>query len=125
MTPLVTIGQIAQLRRFAGEEASGTETGRTWIDRVRPVAPELVRLYSAQPAVRERIERALALAVPLVRSPQKRVSDDVVRAVNAALAAIDKSASQELRAVTRAARSELKGAAGRTLRDVFGVPAGS
>jgi hypothetical protein len=64
----LTPEQVAQVRRFAGEEAART----------------------------------------------------AVHAVDAALGAIERSASPELRAVTDAARAELRRVAGKTLREVFG-----
>ena len=121
MTGKLTVEQLAQLRRFAAEQATRSAAGREWLARVRPVAAELERIYSGQPTVRDRIERALALAAPLVQSPETRITDDVLHATGEALTAIEKSASPELSLITNDARRELKQAGDKTLREVFGL----
>jgi hypothetical protein len=119
MTSTVTAEQVGLLRRFVAKHAVGTATGEHWLDRVRPVAPELINLYSGLRQVRERVDHALALAVPLV-SRGELVTEQTVLAFERALGAIDTAASPALRAVTREARQELTQATGKTLMQVFG-----
>ncbi len=119
MTGTVTAEQVGLLRRFIADRAAGTATGAHWFARVGPVAPELVNLYSGMRQVRERVDHALALAVPLV-SQDEPVTDHTVRAFEQALAAIDTAASPALRSVTREARQALAEAKGKTLIHVLG-----
>src|SRR4051794_18773980 len=121
MSEPLTLEQVAELRRFATHEAADSALGREWMGRVRPVGLELAGLYAGRPRVRDGVEHALALTAPLVRSREARVTDDVLHALRAALAEIDRSASPRLRALTDAARGELRDAGGKTLREVLGL----
>jgi hypothetical protein len=116
----LTHEQAAQLRGFVAGATAST-IGRRWLALLRPVAPELVRLYSGNRVVQERVDHALAAASRLVESPQTRVTDDVLHAAGAALTAIATLAGPELGQVTEAARNELRQAGGRTLREIFGL----
>lgn len=120
MTRPATVEQVVSVRRFAAVQAAGTAAGREWLQRVRPVAPELVRLYSGLPRVREHVDVALARAAKLVQSPQASIGADDIRAFESALSAIEAAASPELRAFTGAVVDELPRASGRTLRDAIG-----
>ena len=114
MTTTVTAAQVGLLRRFIAERAANTATGAHWLARVRPLAPELVYLYSGKRQVRECVDHALALAVPLV-SHNELITDHTVRAFQQALSVIDTTASPALRSITQEAREELTQATGKTL----------
>lgn len=121
MTGVLTVEQVALLRRFVAERAAGTDIGAHWLARVRPVAPELVNLYSGIRQLQERVDHALALAVPLVWRDE-RVTDPIVRAFEQALSVLDTSASPALRSVTQEARRALTEATGKTLVQLLGSP---
>lgn len=119
MSGTVTAEQVGLLRRFIAERAPATPTGAHWLARVRPVALELGTLYSGMRQVREPVDHALALAVPLV-TRDELVTDETVRAFEQALSAVDIAASPALRSVTQEARRALTEASGKTLGEVLG-----
>jgi hypothetical protein len=119
MTATLTTEQISRVRRFAAEEAACTAAGRDWLERLSPVALELVALYSGLPRVRDRVDTALARTARLVESPRARIEHDDVRAFESALNTVQAAASPELRSLTRAVADELHQAAGKPLRDVL------
>jgi len=119
MSGTVTAEQVGLLRRFIAERAPATPIGAHWLARVRPVALELVTLYSGMRRVREPVDHALALAVPLV-TRDELVTDETVRAFEQALSAVDIAASPALRSVTQEARRALTDASGKTLGEVLG-----
>jgi hypothetical protein len=119
MTGAPTAEQVALLRRFLAEHAGSSAVGAHWLARVRPVAPELVSLYSGLRQVRERVDHALALAVPLV-THEELVTNQIVRAFEQALSELDSRASPALRSVTNEARRALTQATGKTLKQVLG-----
>lgn len=121
MNGRATADQVALLRRFIAERAAASPVGAHWLARVRPVAPELVTLYSGMRQVRDHVDRALALAVPLI-SGNENVTQHVVSAFDQALTALDKSASPALRSVTQEARQALSQATGKTLQQVLEPP---
>jgi hypothetical protein len=124
MSEQLTIEQVARLRRFCSTEAAQSPNGREWLQRARVHAPELVRLYSGRSLVRRRVERALAHAAVLVDSPGAVVDDRTAHAFDAALTAIETTASDELRRLAGAARRELHRASGKTLREVLTLGSG-
>lgn len=115
--------QVALLRRFGTEEAAGTELGRLWLQRLRDLGPELLQLYSTQPRIREQTERVLARAAALVESrdaAQPPVLDDqVVGVAEAALAELHDHGSAQMRDVTNQARTDLRAARGKSVREIF------
>jgi hypothetical protein len=117
----LTVEQVALVRRFVVTEAATTPLGRTWLRRLRPAAADIVRLYSGQARVRAHVERAAAVVAELVRTPDRRVDDDVVTVLTAAPDALGTSASPALADVVAAARDDLRASRGRTVREAFGL----
>jgi hypothetical protein len=124
MSERLTIEQVARLRRFCSTEGAQSPTGREWLKRARVHAAELVRLYSGRPHVRSRVERALAHAAMLVDSPGAVVDDRITDTFDAALTAIETTATDELRRLAVAARRELHRASGKTLREALTLSSG-
>jgi hypothetical protein len=119
MTATLTAEQVGRVRRFVVEEVASTAAGRDWLERLRPVALELVALYSGLPRVRDRVDTAVARAARLVESPRPRIEHDDVRAFESALSTVHAAAGPELRSLTRAVADELHQAAGKPLREVL------
>lgn len=121
---VLTDEQLGDLRRFRDEELAVTARGQRWLAWLDAHAAEVLRLVADDRRLREAVEKALVGATAVVESRHGArpavVDDDLVAAVDRVLSVLGERGSPALQKVLPAARRDLRGARGKTVRQLVG-----